>query len=69
MTLDIFADDDAQYTSGTNAPMTKTPPPVTLTVSKYRGPGAVTIAESRPKLTTLKVESPMSRTRVRPLRP
>jgi len=58
MALDIFADDDAQYTSGTNAPMTKTPAPVTLTVSKYRGPGAVTIAESRPKLTTLKGGKP-----------
>jgi hypothetical protein len=58
MTLDIFADDDAQYTSGTNAPMTKTPAPVTLTVSKYRGPGAVTIAESRPKFTTLKGGKP-----------
>ena len=37
MTLDIVADDDAQYTSGTNAPMANTPPPVTITVSKYRG--------------------------------
>jgi hypothetical protein len=54
MMLDLFADDDAQYTSGTNAPMSNTPQPVTLTVSKYRGPGAVTIAESKPKLTTLK---------------
>jgi hypothetical protein len=58
MTLDIFADDDAQYTSGTNAPMSKTAPPVTLTVSKYRGPGAVTIAESGPKLTALKGGKP-----------
>jgi hypothetical protein len=58
MTLDIFADDDAQYTSGTNAPMTRTPEPVTLTVSKYRGPGAVTIAEAKPKMTTLKGGKP-----------
>jgi hypothetical protein len=54
MTLDLFAEDDAQYTSGTNAPMNQTPPPVTVTVSKYRGPGAVTIAEPRPKLAALK---------------
>jgi len=58
MTLDIVADDDAQYTSGTNAPMANTPPPVTITVSKYRGPGAIAIAESRPKLTALKGGKP-----------
>jgi hypothetical protein len=58
MALDILADDDAQYTSGTNAPMSNTPPPVTLTVSKYRGPGAVTIAEPRPKLTAIKGGKP-----------
>ena len=57
-TLDLFADDDAQYTSGTNAPMTNTPPPVTLTVSKYRGPGQVTISEAKPRLTTLKGGKP-----------
>jgi len=54
MTLDLFADDDAQYASGTNAPMNQTPPPVTVTVSKYRGPGTVTIADPRPKLAALK---------------
>ena len=58
MTLDIWADDDAQYTSGTNAPMRKAPPPVTLTVSKYRGPGAVTIAESQTEAETLKGGKP-----------
>ena len=47
MTLDLLADDDAQYTSGTNAPMSNSPPPVTLTLSKYRGPGAVTFCASR----------------------
>ena len=39
MPLDLWADDDALYSSGTNAPMRNAPPPVTLTVSKYRGPG------------------------------
>jgi hypothetical protein len=58
MTLDIQADDDAQYTSGTNAPMNQTPPPVTLTVSKYRGPGTVKISEPKPKLTVLKGGKP-----------
>ena len=58
MSLDILADDDAQYTSGTNAPMSQTPPPVTLTVSKYRGPGTVTLSDPRPKLTVLKGGKP-----------
>jgi hypothetical protein len=41
MTLDLFAEDDALYTSGTNAPMTRVPPVVEATVAKYRGPGNV----------------------------
>jgi hypothetical protein len=48
MQLDIWAADDAKYTSGTNAPMSSTRPPVTLNVSKYRGPGAVTISKAKP---------------------
>src|SRR6266705_2883733 len=39
--LTVWATDDMKYTSGTNAPMTKPRPPVTLTWSKYRGPGTV----------------------------
>ena len=58
MTLDLWADDDAQYTSGTNAPMNRTPPPVTLTISKYRGPGAVVIADTHAKMTALKGGKP-----------
>ena len=42
LSLDIWASDDAKFTSGTNAPMSRPRPPVTLTVSKYRGPGTVT---------------------------
>jgi hypothetical protein len=37
-----------KYTSGTNAPMSTPRPPVTLTVSKYRGPGDVTIEKNKP---------------------
>jgi hypothetical protein len=58
LTLDLWADDDARYTSGANAPMRKTPPPVTLTLSKYRGPGDVKFADSSPKMETLKGGKP-----------
>jgi len=42
--LTLWAADDMKYTSGTNAPLPSTSPrpPVTLTWTKYRGPGAVT---------------------------
>jgi hypothetical protein len=46
--LEIWAADDMKYTSGTNAPMSTPRPPVTLTVSKYRGPGDVTIEKNKP---------------------
>ncbi len=46
--LDVWAADDMKYTSGTNAPMSTPRPPVTLTISKYRGPGAVKIDKNKP---------------------
>ena len=46
--LSIWASDDMKYTSGTSAPMTTPRPPVTLTWSKYRGPGAVTFDKAKP---------------------
>jgi hypothetical protein len=52
-TLDIFAADDMKFTSGTNAPMSTPRPPVTLTVSKYRGPGTVTMAKPKPAVEKL----------------
>lgn len=58
MALDIFAQDDARYSSGTNAPMKNPPPVVTLVVSKYRGPGKVTISEKRPKVEASKGGKP-----------
>jgi hypothetical protein len=65
MPLSVWANDDAKYTSGTNAPMRNPRPPVTVTWSKYRGPGDVTFepADGRPKLETLsggKVGQPYS---------
>jgi hypothetical protein len=46
--LDIWASDDMKYTSGTNAPLSTPRPPVTLTVTKYRGPGKVTVDKPKP---------------------
>ena len=43
--LSVFASDDAKLVPGMTAPKT---PPVTLTWSKFRGPGTVTFANARP---------------------
>jgi hypothetical protein len=55
--LTIWADDDALYASGTNAPMLGNRAPVTLVLSKYRGPGAVKV-QSSPKLEATKGGKP-----------
>lgn len=54
MPLNVWADDDALYSTGGNAPLTRAQAPVDLIVSKYRGAGPVTVAEVRPKFDTLK---------------
>jgi len=41
LALPVWVTDDARYASGTMAIPRKLPPPVQLTWSKYRGPGAV----------------------------
>lgn len=53
--LPLWAADDAKYTSGTNAPMRNPRPPVTVTWSKFRGPGMVTFEpeDGRPKFDTI----------------
>ena len=56
--LNLMADDDALYSSGTNAPMRNPPPPVRVTLSKYRGPGIATFADAHPKFETLKGGKP-----------
>lgn len=53
LTLAFWTEDDAKYSSGTNAPIKNPPPPVEVTWSKYRGPGAVTFDAGQPKLQTL----------------
>lgn len=63
MALDLVADDDAKYSTGTNAPMRNAPPPVNVTLSKYRGPGVVTFGTAKPKFDALnggKVDEPYS---------
>ena len=44
----LWATDDMKYTSGTSAPLTTPRPAVTVTWSKYRGPGAVTFDKAKP---------------------
>jgi hypothetical protein len=47
MPLDVWADDDALYSTGGNGPLSGDRPPVSLTISKYRGPGTVTVAPAK----------------------
>lgn len=44
MPIELFVDDDALYSSGTNAPLGRTRPVVNAVVAKYRGPGNVKAA-------------------------
>ena len=53
LTLDVWASDDAKYTSGTNAPPQPGRPAVTLRWSKYRGPGTVKFDKDRPTVEKL----------------
>ena len=58
MPLDMWADDDGLYASGTSNERKGGPPPVNLEVTKFRGPGMVTVANARPKLEALKGGEP-----------
>jgi hypothetical protein len=49
----LWVTDDMKYTSNTSAPLTTSRPPVTLTWSKYRGPGAVTFDKAQPTVEKL----------------
>ncbi len=51
--LNLWPSDDMKYTSGTSAPVNAQRQPVTLRVSKYRGPGAVTFDKARPAVEKL----------------
>jgi hypothetical protein len=58
MPLELYAEDDALYSSGTNAPMAKIPAIVEAIVGKYRGPGTVKV-EGLKEFTTIKGGKPM----------
>jgi hypothetical protein len=60
MPLTLWASDDMKYTSGTNAPPSGARAPVTVRVSKYRGPGAVTFDKARPELEKLSGAAPFN---------
>jgi hypothetical protein len=53
LALTLWVADDMKYTSGTSAPLSTPRPPVTLTWSKYRGPGAVTFDKAKPAVEKL----------------
>jgi hypothetical protein len=58
MPLDLWVDDDGLYASGTSAQLHGGPPPVNLDVTKFRGPGSVTVANERPTPKALKGGEP-----------
>jgi len=53
LALTVWAADDMKYTNNTSAPMTKPRPPVTVTWSKYRGPGTVIFDKAKPDVEPL----------------
>jgi hypothetical protein len=59
MPLNLWVDDDALYSTGTSGPMNNPAPPVNVTISKYRGSGEITVAETRPKFEALKGGKPL----------
>jgi hypothetical protein len=58
MALDFWVDDDARNSTGSNAPVRNAPPPVELTLSKYRGTGDVRFGSVRPTFEALKGGKP-----------
>jgi hypothetical protein len=60
MGLDLWADDDALYQNATSVPLSpsSTRAPVTVFLSKYRGPGDVVFADPRPRMQTLQGGKP-----------
>jgi hypothetical protein len=53
LAVTLWVSDDLKYTSGTSAPLSAGRPPVTLTWSKYRGPGSVTFDKPKPAVEKL----------------
>jgi hypothetical protein len=59
LTVTIWVADDAHVSPGATRPRT---PPVSVTVTKYRGPGAVTFATQNPAIEAAEFESPAETT-------
>jgi hypothetical protein len=59
MPLTVWADDDALYSNGGNGPLGGNRPLVSLVISKYRGPGNVTLGPGRLTFETLKGGKPL----------
>ena len=51
--ITVWLTDDLKYTSGTSAPPSASRAPVSVTFSKYRGPGAVTFDKAKPAVEKL----------------
>ena len=51
--LTVWVTDDLKYTSGSSAPPSASRNPVSLSFSKYRGPGAVTFDKAKPAVEKL----------------
>jgi hypothetical protein len=51
--LTVWLTDDLKYTSGTSAPPGANRPPVSVSFSKYRGPGAVAFDKAKPAVEKL----------------
>ena len=54
LALTAWVEDDGKYSSGSNVPIRDGRSPVEFTWSKYRGPGAVTFDNAKPKLEVAK---------------
>jgi hypothetical protein len=59
MPLEIWADDDAQFSSGGNGPMNESRPILVPQVSKYRGPGTITLGTKELRFETVSGGKPL----------
>ncbi|HEX8029656.1 MAG TPA: hypothetical protein VF491_14380 [Vicinamibacterales bacterium] len=58
MPIEFWIEDDALYSSGSNAPVSDGAKLAEIVVSKYRGPGDVIVEKTHQKLTTVKGGKP-----------
>jgi hypothetical protein len=59
MPISVFVDDDALYSSGGNGPMNAERSPVSVSVTKYRGPGEVKVDPASARMQTTKGGKPL----------